>query len=235
MYRTHTQLTTSGAGPDGFQSLVSIITMMQDCSLAWLASEPAMAAYLEREHVAMLLASRQLEVCRRAHLGEELTVATSIFAFNRLLGHRNTCIYDADGALVAKSRCVGVFVSRDTGKTVRLPQEVVDSLVYDPEIPVDVSAKKIHVPDVAPDRVEHVRARFSDIDFNRHVNNAQYVRMAVDANPALADTRHMGIEYRLAAHEGDEIAVQEWDTDDATIVRLANRDEKPYVVMSFQR
>lgn len=177
MYRTHTQLTTNGAGPDGFQSLVSIITMMQDCSLAWLASEPVMAAYLEREHVAMLLASRQLEVCRRAHLGEELTVATSIFAFNRLLGHRNTCIYDADGALVAKSRCVGVFVSRDTGKTVRLPQEVVDSLVYDPEIPVDVSAKKIHVPDVAPDRVEHVRARFSDVDFNGHVNNAQYVRM----------------------------------------------------------
>lgn len=235
MYDYRTQLTTSGAGPDGLQSLASTITMMQDCSLAWLESEPVMTAYLEREHVAMLLGARQLEVCRRARLGEELRVVTSIFAFNKLMGYRNTCIYDADDALVAKSRGVGVFVSRDTGKTVRLPQEVVDSLVYDPEIPVDVSTKKIHIPDTAPDRIEHVRARYSDLDFNGHVNNAQYVRMAVDADPSLADVRRMAVEYRLAAHEDDKIAVQAWDVDGATIVRLANQDGKPYAVMSFQR
>lgn len=235
MYDYHTQLTTSSVGPDGLQSLASAITMMQDCSLAWLESEPVMTAYLEREHVAMLLASRQLEVCRRAQLNEKLKVTTSIFAFNRLMGYRNTCIYDADGALVAKSRGVGVFVSRDTGKTMRLPQDVVDSLVYDPEIPVDVSAKKIRVPDAEPDRVERIRARYSDLDFNGHVNNAQYIRMAVDADPTLADVRRMAVEYRLAAHVGDTIAVQAWDVNDKTIVRLANEDDKPYVVMSFQR
>lgn len=235
MYELHTELTTSGAGPDGLQSLTSVITMMQDCSLQWLESEPVMTAYLERERIAMLLASRQMEVCRRARLGERLTVATSIFAFNKLMGHRNTCIYDAEGGMVAKSRCVGVFVSRDSGKTMRLPQEVVDSLTYDPEVPVELSSKKIRVPDSAPDRLERMRARFSDIDFNGHVNNAQYVRMAVDADPTLAAVRRMGVEYRAAAHEGDEIAVQQWDVDGATIVRLADTEGKPYVVMSFMR
>ncbi len=233
MYSIATRVAPSQAGRDGRQTLVSIVSMMQDCSQLWLDSEPALARHLVEDEDAMLLATRQVEVCRRAEMGEHLTVTTSVYACNKRLGYRNTFIYDSQGAPVAKCHCVGVFVDRATNKPGALTPEIVASLTYDPELPVACSKKKIHVPKEEGRALASFKARPSDIDFNQHVNNAQYVRMALDACPALSDSSRLRIEYRLPAREGDEIFPVVWDEPDRTVMELRDAAGKPYVVLEF--
>lgn len=236
MYTCEEIVGPSQVGVDGHQTLVSMVRAMQDCSQLWLESEPVMARFLERDGVAMLLASRQLDAIRFPKYGEHITVASGVYECKKYFGYRNTVIYDSEGALCAKSWAVGVFVSRATGKPVRIPDEVVRSMVYDPKVDMDYLGRKIIVPDLSVETLPPIETKRSDIDFNQHVNNAQYVRMALDVLPEEHRYQRMRVDYRQAARLGDTIAPRLIrSSDDGTVfVELGDAaEEKVFSVVEL--
>ena len=201
MYEYLARVAPSQVDADGLQTLVSLVSLMQDCSQLWLDSEPVLAWHLKETEGTMLLATRQVEVCRWVPLGEHERVVTSVYKCNKRMGYRNTFVYGEDGLPVAKCHCTGVFVDAQ-GRPGGLTPEVVASLTLDPERAVDLPKDKIHVPDEQGEVLDSLQALTSDIDFNCHVNNAQYVRMAIDVMPKLARSTRLRIEYRQPAHVG---------------------------------
>ena len=209
MYPYHTRVATSHCGSDGRMTLTALITAMQDCSQLWMESEPAIARAFDEQGLTMVLASRQLDVARYPTYGEKLTVVTSIYECKRSFGHRNTVVYDEDGEAVAKSWAVGAFVDAQSGKMGAMPQETLGTITIDPRIEMDYLPRKVKVPaDSMFVRCDPVAVRRSDIDFNRHVNNAQYVRMAIDCLPqdaydAVMPAARLRVEYARPAHLGN--------------------------------
>jgi acyl-ACP thioesterase len=61
----------------------------------------------------------------------------------------------------------------------------------------------------------------ADIDYNRHMNNANYVRIAMELLPEGFEVKDMRVEYRIAAKQGDLLTPTLYPTDGGYIVALA--------------
>ncbi len=234
MYTLPVRVAISSTGEDGLLTLASTVRMMQDCSQMWMESEPEFENYLAENNAVMMVISRQLQMMRFPAYGENLEITTRIFDFKSKLGYRNTTITDEQGKLCAASRAVGAFVSMDSGSPIRLDEDVVATVTFDPEVEVDCPTNKIKASMENARECGHLIAQPSDIDFNRHVNNANYIRMACDLVPETMHARQLRVEYRNPARQGDEIIpFVDTSQEDRAVVQLVNTEGKPYTVMEF--
>ena len=94
MYEMQRVVTSSDCDQNGIQSVVSVVTMMQDCSGLWIESEPVVFDWLQREHLALVITSRQLDIYRRPLYRERLRVRTQVYQLKGPLGYRNTMLLD---------------------------------------------------------------------------------------------------------------------------------------------
>lgn len=234
MYEYPARVTTSQTNAEGLQTALAALNLMQDCSQLWLESEPALRQWFAANNTAQMLVFRQADFLRPARYGERLTVATSVYECKSYYGFRNTFLYDETGAPVAKSWSIGAFVSLETGRPVRLPQEITDAVCYDAKLEMEYTDKKLRAPEGRFSPCPPVTARAADIDFNRHVNNAQYIRMALDCLPEDFPFNRLRVEYKLPAKRGDVLLPSVClPGDGAAFVRLENGQGQPYASVEF--
>lgn len=235
MYSHQARVTASQIGQDGYQTLVSLINTMQDCSQFSLDHEEAMGEYFKKNKQTLMLASRQVDIARYPAYGEELKVSSWIYECKAAMGYRNTLIEDASGAVVAQSWSVGAVVSFETGKLARLSKEVLKTVQLDQKIDMDYSKRRIQLPEGEAHTFPSFLARPSDIDFNKHVNNVQYVRMASEYLPQDFEPSRMRVEYKNQAKLGVEIVPQVHEAQDGTMfyVKLAGSAGEVFALVEF--
>lgn len=203
MFRIHEMVTTSRSDSQGKLKLFSAFQMLQDCSELWLDSAKVYRDYLKENGLAQLLASRQVEIIRVPEYKEELTVETSVFDCQPLFGFRNTFIYDAAGNPCYKTWSLGVFVELASGKMKKLPAEVMNATVMDSKLDMNYGERKIAVPDGEFQTFSPVAVERNDIDYNGHMNNAHYVRLAMECLPEDFATKTVRVEYKIPARRGE--------------------------------
>ncbi len=153
--------------------------------------------------MSQLLAYRQLDIVRVPHYGEDLRVTTSVYETNSLFGCRNTCIYDADNKPCYTSWGIGAFVNHTTGRLQKLPEEVQHTLKLDPAVEMEYTERRIVLPQEEFTLMPDIEVSRNDIDYNCHVNNAEYLRMAVGMLPQDFEVKRLRVEYKIAAKQGD--------------------------------
>ena len=205
MFTLNYKVTTSTCDSEGRLKLYSALQMMQDCSEMWIDSEPCVKAYFEEQNMAQLLASRQVEIIRVPTFKEELTVTTSVYGIKPMFGFRNTFIYDAEGRPCYKTWSMGAFVDKATGKLKRVEESVIASMKIEPQLEMVYGDRRIILPKEGGVAAEPVKVQRSDIDYNRHVNNANYIRMATELLPDTFEPHHLRMEYRVPAKYGDTL------------------------------
>ena len=230
MYSLKYKVTTSTCDSEGRLKLYSALQMMQDCSEMWIDSEPEVKAYFARENMAQLLASRQVEVLRVPSYKEELTVTTSVYGMKPMFGFRNTFIYDADGRPCYRTWSMGAFVDKVTGKLKRVDDRVANSLLIEPQLEMNYRDRRIILPKDNGETFAPVKVMRADIDYNRHVNNANYIRMAMELLPDDSETKGLRVEYRVAAKLGDTLTPTVFGIEDGFVVALAIGSEACAIV-----
>jgi acyl-ACP thioesterase len=237
MYSYKTRVAASQIGLDGLETIPSILTTMQDCSQFWLESEPVFAEYLKQNGLTMVITSRQADIVRFPAYGEVLEVATSIYESNRYFGYRNTVLIDEDATPVALSWVVGAFIDIAKGRLVSLPREVLDTITYDPRREMDYLDKRIALPTSPPQALPPFIAQYSDIDYNRHVNNVHYIRMARDYVPTNKSYTRIRVEYKAQARQGDTITPLVYDSPKGTtcVQLMLNGTTDPCAVVEFSQ
>lgn len=205
MFTINTQVYPSTCDKNGKMKLYAVMQRMQDCSELWLKSEPMFAKYFKDNGMAQLLAYRQLDILRLPHYGEQLRVSTSVYEVNALFGHRNTCIYDTDGLPCCVSWSMGAFVNRATGRLQKVPEDVQKSLVFDKPIEMEYTERRIILPQNNAETRPKIAVQRTDIDYNQHVNNAEYLRMTLNLLPDNFATKRVRIEYKVPTKLGDTI------------------------------
>jgi acyl-ACP thioesterase len=232
MYTLNYKVTTSCCDSEGKLKLYSALQMMQDCSEMWIDSEPTARKFFTDNNMTQLLATRQVEVLRVPRYKEDLTVTTSIYEVMPMYGFRNTFIRDAQGQPCYRTWSMGAFVDLGTGKLARIADDAIASLTLDPKQEMNYRGRRIILPKQEGNLMESVMVMRADIDYNRHMNNANYVRIAMELLPEGFEVRDMRVEYRIAAKLGDMLTPNLYPIDGGYIIAL-DIDGQPSAIIEF--
>ena len=78
--------------------------------------------------------------------------------------------------------------------------------------------------------LEPIKVLRADIDYNKHLNNANYVRMAMELLPEDFVVQGLRVEYRVAAKLGDCLTPTIYKTTDGIIVSLSIGSEVSAII-----
>jgi len=210
----------SSCDESGKLKLFNVMQMMQDCSELWMTTEPSYDAFFRSEGRAQLLAYRQLDIIREPSYGEPIRVTTSVYDSNPMFGYRNTIITDRNSRPLYVSWAMGAFVDRATGKLAKVPDDVLSTITLDRKFDMEYTERRIVLPKGEFQTFGMYSVRRDDIDYNHHVNNAHYVRLALEVLPEGFPFDRVRIEYKVPSRMGDEIEP-----------RLLVEGDKAYVVL----
>ena len=221
MYSLNYKVTTSTCDSEGRLKLYSALQMMQDCSEMWIDSEPGVKQYFTEQNMAQLLATRQVEIIRVPEYKEELTVTSSVYGMKPMFGFRNTFIYDAQGNPCYKTWSMGAFVDKVASKLKRVDDATIASMTLEPQLEMNYKDRRIILPKEGGDTVDPIRVLRADIDYNKHLNNANYIRMAMELLPEDFVIKGLRMEYRVAAKLGDALTPTIYQINGGIIVALS--------------
>ena len=148
---------------------------------------------------------RQLEVLRVPRLMEKLTCSTYVYEVQGAFGYRNTAIYDEQGTPCYMSWVIACYANLETGRLSRIPREVQNTLQFPPRLDMTYGTRKIARPDAPLQPLAPIPVQRNDIDYNNHVNNAQYIRMALECLPEDFQIGSLRVEYKKAVSPGSTI------------------------------
>ena len=74
----------------------------------------------------------------------------------------------------------------------------------------------------------------ADIDYNRHMNNAHYVRHALELLPDDFEVRHLRVEYRIAAKRGDVLVPVMYGLEPGTYIIALLLGGQVATIMEFK-
>ena len=230
MFSLKYKVTTSTCDSEGRLKLYSALQMMQDCSEMWIDSEPGVKEYFAAQNMAQLLASRQVEIIRVPEYKEELTVTTSVYGMKPMFGFRNTYIYDAEGKPCYKTWSMGAFVDKANGKLKRVDDATIASMTLEPQLEMNYGDRRIILPREGGEAQEPYKVLRADIDYNKHMNNANYVRIAMELLPEGFEVKCLRVEYRVAAKLGDVLAPVVYNVEGRFIVAISVGDDVSAII-----
>ena len=220
MYALNYKVTTSTCDANGKLKLYAALQMMQDCSEMWIESESGVERYFREQGMAQLLASRQVDIVRVPSFKEELRVVTTVYEMKPMFGFRNTFIYDAQGLPCYKTWSMGAFVDKQTGKLKRVDEATISSMHLEPQLEMEYLDRRIMLPHEEPQCLENIPVLRNDIDYNQHMNNANYIRIALELLPADFQVHRMRVEFRMPAKLGDNLTPHLYNIEGGYIVSL---------------
>ncbi len=238
MYEFRSRVRFSETDHDGKLSLISVIDYLQDCCTFQSEDIDAGIAMLEERRSAWMLAGWQIAVDRYPVLCENITVATWPYAFKNFYGERNIVIYGEDGDMAVYANSIWIFVDLDTGKPVKVPEDIMERYVLEPKLDMDYAPRKIKINGEA-EVCEPTKVYKHQIDANvgagaGHMNNSCYVLVAKELLPENVVIRQVRVDYRKAAVLDDVMIPRLYKGDNMYTVQLGGEDGDTFAIVEFR-
>ena len=234
MFQYTTKIGLSYTNSDGKQSLRSALDLIIDCCYFQLPTEKKFHDFLKELNLGMFVIYRQLDLVRRPVYDEKVTIQTSIFDCKPMIGYRNTVIRDEAGNFCFKEYSLGAFVDFTTGKPARVPRELMDSLTYDPKIPMEYTPRKIELPDDSAFQFCFERKITGGfLDMNGHMNSNWYVSFAEECLPEDFSYNRVRVEYRKQAQKNDPVKLYSVFADSLFTVKICDANNDCFAVVEF--
>ena len=236
MYSFDSRVRYSECDETGTLSVVSMINYLQDCST--FQGKVLGRSFVETmaDGFAWLIAAWQIEVTRMPRFFDEIRVSTWCYAFERSLAFRNFMIQTPDGETLVRADSIWFPYQLETGRILRIPEAENVYAQGDERLDMPKTNRKVKA---AGPFVEVTPIVVSEqlIDTNGHVNNAQYVALAVDALEELGQPMNPGricVQYKAQARLGDTIVPRIHEDGEARVIDLAGEGDVSYCVVRLE-
>jgi len=233
MYTWKTKVRYSECGSRGTLTLAKIIDYFQDSSSAHSEELGAGMKFLEEQGGAWVLNSWQLEVNRYPDIMEEIELNTWPSDFKGVFGPRSFCMKGENGEVLALARTLWVYIDVKTGRPAKPSEELIQKYEIEPAIEMEEVSRKIQIPKEM-EAIDYISVRKYHIDTNQHVNNSQYVQMALETFPQSFSAKKLRVEYKKAAVFGDRIYIKKAVEAERTVVALCDEQNEIYAVVEFR-
>lgn len=214
-------------------TLPGIINYFQDCSIFQSESLGLGIDYLAENKRAWVLSSWQIVVERYPSLTEEVKVSTWAAEFKGMLGERNFCMEDGNGRMAAYANSQWVYMDLTKGRPARPSAAEIELYGTEKALEMEYAPRKIALPQEFTTFPQFPVRRYH-IDTNEHVNNCQYVQMAMEALQGEREIRQMRAEYKRSAVYRDIIVPKAAEETERTVVELCDTEGKTYAVIEFR-
>lgn len=232
MYQYESKIRYSQLDSEGRLNLPALLDYFQDASISHSEELGVGIEYLKERSMFWALSSWQIVVKRYPALGEKITVGTAPYEFKGFIGYRNFWMLDEKGEQIAVANSVWSLVSSKTGKPVRPNDEMIKKYVLSPKLEMDYANRKVKLEgEGAPGEILKVMPHH--LDTNQHVNNGQYVRIAMDYLPSDFQIHQMRAEYKMQAVLGNEIYPVIYKDDTRVGVSLQTVEGQIYCNVEF--
>lgn len=233
MYTFNSRIRYSEIDHHGTVTLPGIINYFQDCSTFQSEDIGVGFEVLKERKNAWILAYWQVIVDRYPEFGEQITVGTFATGFKGLFGERNFVMKDGNDRQIACANSLWVFMDMAKGRPTRPGAEDIEP--YGMEAPLDMpyEGRKIVIPEMMEDR-ESFPVRKYHIDTNEHVNNCQYVQMAMEMLPKDRQVFKLRVDYKKSAVRGDIIYPKVAEELGRTVILLCDGAGREYAVVEVK-
>ncbi|MGN0376490.1 MAG: acyl-[acyl-carrier-protein] thioesterase [Suilimivivens sp.] len=202
MYSYQTRIRYSELDETGHLKIESLLDYFQDCSTFHSEDIGLGVEYLKKQHMVWVMSSWQIVVERYPVLGEVVTVGTLPYAFKGFIGYRNFLMKDAQDNRIACANTIWSLIDTQTARPLKPTEEMMEKYVLEPKIDMEYAPRKIVIPDGAR-KGEEVTIKSHHLDTNHHVNNGQYIRIAMDSLREECHIKQLRAEYKKQVYLDD--------------------------------
>lgn len=232
MYSFQSRVRYSETDREGCLNLESVIDYFQDCSTFHSEALGLGIEYLKEHQLAWVLSSWQIVMEQYPRLCDEIEIGTFPYDFKGFFGSRNFFLRSEKGEFLAKANSLWTLLDTRTMRPVRPPQEMLAGYRLEERLDMEYAPRKIEIPGTGR-KQEEIVVKKHHIDSNNHVNNGQYVRIAMEYLPEDFAIRQMRAEYKKQAVLHDVMLITACEQDNRHTVALCDKDENPYAVVEF--
>lgn len=145
---------------------------------------------------------------------------------------------DSEGKFLAYANSLWALVDMRTGKPAMPSERILKAYVVEPRFEMEYAPRKIRIPAEGEDgvnfsRPEDLLVRPYHLDTNHHVNNGQFIRMAMSFLPEGFTVTQLRAEYKKQAFLNDVLKPCVAESDGIFVVSLRDGEDKPYVNVEF--
>ena len=234
MYTFDSRIRFSETDSEGKLTMASLINYFQDCSTFHSEDVGLGLAYLQKSRLVWVLSSWQIVVERYPNLGENVTIGTQPYDMKGFLGYRNFWMTDGRGCYLAKANTLWSLLNIETGKPDSIPEGMAEGYGIGEKLEMEYAPRKIVIPQGGAGQ-DAIVVRKHHIDANHHVNNQQFVDMAMAFLPEGFNIHQLRAEYKRQAFLGDVLVPYVAEEDGKVVVSMTDPAGGTYVVIEFQR
>jgi acyl-ACP thioesterase len=196
-------------------TIPAILDCFEDAATYEAETGPVSMANLASLGIVWVLSSWQIEVERRPKLFENIKIFTAPYDFKGFLGYRNFWIEGESGEVIVKASSIWTLLDTDNLRPTKPTEEVLKGYELKEKLDMDYKPRKIAIKG-NPIEGESFKIRKYQIDSNQHVNNVEYVKLAMETLPMDKEVTSLRVEYKKSAHYGDTLKTLIYNDDNNT-------------------
>lgn len=190
--------------------------------------------YLAKQGRGWLLLSWQIVIDHLPEIARRVRSTTWGYSFRQMMANRNFTLTGEEGELYAYANSQWMLFDFRKMRPVAVPEE--EQRLYDPEEKLEMhyDPGKIR-PEKEAQVIRHepFRVDLHHLDTNHHMNNGQYIKMAMSMVPGVTRIREMRAQYRKQALLGDEIIPTVYSMPQKAVISLDDSEGSPYCVVEL--
>ena len=233
MYTFESKVRFSEVDDTEMLTLPAVVNYFQDCSTFQSEELGQGADVLKKNGKAWILSAWQIEVNRYPRICEKLKIDTWATDFKGIYGNRNFRLRTEDDEVLAKANSIWVYMDIVKGRPTRPEPELVSAYEVCPSLDMESVSRKIALPQELEER-EAFSVLRHQIDVNHHVNNCQYIQMALEVLPECGHAKKIRVEYKKSAVLGDRISPRVAIEPERKVVELCGTDGSVFAVVEMR-
>ena len=206
----------------------ALMNYFQDASTFQSESLGVGFSYLVPRNLVWVVVAWQVEIYRYPALGEAVEIGTLPYEFKGFIGSRNFCMRTKEGEMLAKANSVWTLLNFDSMKPTVPPADMLSKYPVESRLDMSYEGRKIAVGDGGISEEPTIVQR-QHLDSNNHVNNAQYISIALQYLPKNFCIGYLRVEYKKQAHLGDVLVPYVVREEDKVVISLRDDTGAVYV------
>ncbi len=237
MYSFDTRVGFSHTDNKRNMTISSMIDAFQDCSCFQAEQLGIGFDYLEPNNLVWILNAWQLEIKQYPVFYDKIKIATYPYDFKGFFGYRNFFIENEKGDKIVTANSVWTLMDWEKKCPAHMPQHIKDTYILEERLLMDYQSRKIKLPNEEEAVIiknEPLEIKKYHLDSNQHVNNGQYIRIALENIEPDFRCAKLRAEYRKQAVLGDIIIPIIYRNNNQYTIALCDEEESPYAVIDVR-
>jgi len=237
MYKFDSRVRYSEVNSNGYLTIDALINYFQDCSTFQSEDAGIGIEYLAKENLAWVVNFWQVDIKRMPKLADEIVIGTMPYMLKGFMGYRNFFMDTKEGERLVVANSIWSLIDMKRALPSRITDIIHEGYELDEKLPMEYLDRKISFPqDGYTKTKEDVIIKQFHLDTNKHVNNGQYIKIALEGlDIADENVKRLRAEYKMQAHIGDVLKPvcnhRTEDNKQQYTISLDDTKDKPYCMV----